>query len=161
MATIVTVSTSLTTGQRVEFTVNTSGGTGALTDSWIFGDGSNGTGSPVNHTYSAPGTYRVSVWVNDSSGGSVESSLEVTVSSSNTAVAPASSPIPWGLLAGLLVLIAVVALAAVLLMRRRGKENSTMEESSTTAPEDRSTDAPLEEPVELSNPPDEDGDGPT
>jgi len=49
--------------------------------SWNFGDGTSGTGSVVNHQYSAPGVYPVSLAVTDNSGNTTSSPGFVTVDS--------------------------------------------------------------------------------
>ena len=57
-------------GATVNFTVNSSGGTG-LSYRWNFGDDSPDAESAtpaVSHTYAAPGLYAVSVTVTDASG---------------------------------------------------------------------------------------------
>jgi PKD repeat protein len=46
---------------------------------WEFGDGATGTGRKVSHTWAAPGTYEVTLWVTDERGaqGSVTHRLTV------------------------------------------------------------------------------------
>lgn len=53
------------------FTANNYVGTPGMTYSWSFGDGTTGTGSPVSHTYSAPGGYVVKLVA--TGGGCVDS----------------------------------------------------------------------------------------
>lgn len=57
------------------------GGTGSYSSyAWTFGDGNVGTGSQVQHTYPANGTYNVALTVQDSAGNSGTGSRDVTVS---------------------------------------------------------------------------------
>ena len=56
--------------------------------SWTFGDATSGSGVTTSHTYSAPGTYSVTLTVTDANGTSSKTS-SVTVS--NTAPAPVAS----------------------------------------------------------------------
>lgn len=64
----------------VNFTATADGGTGPYTYTWDFDDGTVGSGTPVQHTFRAPGTYEVKVGVIDSllhdTGGRVV--IEVT-----------------------------------------------------------------------------------
>ncbi|MCI4323944.1 MAG: PKD domain-containing protein [Thermoplasmata archaeon] len=114
-------STSPTTGQAVEFTLNVSGGTGSRNFSWEFGDGSRAIGSPINHTYDSAGTFTVSVWVNDSAGISIEKNLTVSVSSPANANGPVSNTLDFELLAALIVLAALAVVGFLLIRRgRRG-----------------------------------------
>ncbi len=53
-------------GQTVAFTASPLGGTSPYTDSWSFGDGSSGSGGTVTHTYSATGTFQVTLSTQDS-----------------------------------------------------------------------------------------------
>jgi hypothetical protein len=53
--------------------------TGISTYLWSFGDGSNGTGSSITHTYSTAGTYAVTLTVQDLAGNTATSGLTVTV----------------------------------------------------------------------------------
>ena len=50
----------------------------SLTVTWDFGDGSNGSGKTVMHTYGTPGTYNATATVSDGNGGTVTSSVVVT-----------------------------------------------------------------------------------
>lgn len=50
-----------------------------LTFAWSFGDGRSSTGPNVTHAFSQPGTYTVSVIVNDGRGASATATLTVTV----------------------------------------------------------------------------------
>ena len=53
-------------GQSVQFSAAASDANGdALAFTWEFGDGTNGTGASVSHTYAAPGLYNASVTVTD------------------------------------------------------------------------------------------------
>src|SRR2546425_9700121 len=60
-------------GSPVQFTATTTGGVAPFTFSWSFGDATTGTGSPVSHSYSAAGTFSVSVTATDANGVSVTS----------------------------------------------------------------------------------------
>jgi PKD domain-containing protein/galactose oxidase-like protein len=56
-----------TNNLTMEFHANVSGGTPPFVITWKFGDGTNGTGVAVNHTYNA-GSYTASVHVSDAFG---------------------------------------------------------------------------------------------
>jgi PKD repeat protein len=61
------------------FFSKTTGGTGAASYSWSFGDGEwNSSQAPV-HTYSSAGTFNVIEWVNDTGGGRATSRLSEIV----------------------------------------------------------------------------------
>jgi PKD repeat protein len=55
---------------------------------WSFGDGSTGSGSIVDHSYTAGGKYSIVLTVTDNDGASGNSSLLVTVTDPNTINAP-------------------------------------------------------------------------
>ncbi len=150
------VSSNLTTveaGSSVALTSSASGGTGALTYAWEFGDGSTGSGPTVDHTFASPGTYTVDVWVNDTVGGSVERTLTIVVTPAPAAPTAASglSPLDVAAIAAAVLLVAG-ALAAVLLLRRRRPSPRTPAPSSSS--EDDATEetgveqADSEEPSE-------------
>src|SRR5213080_4193140 len=64
-----TVSPSLAdVGQSISFTASASGGAPPYSYSWSYGDGSEGTGLQVTHTYNIDGTYQVTLTVADSLG---------------------------------------------------------------------------------------------
>lgn len=75
----------------VNFWANVTGGIGPYLYEWAFGDGGNGSGSPIIHTYSSPGAYAVVVTVTDSSGQVVSASLTVDVLGNTSAGQPALS----------------------------------------------------------------------
>ncbi|WNJ19978.1 PKD domain-containing protein [Pontibacter sp. G13] len=52
---------------------DTTGATGSTTYFWDYGDGNTGTGSNLNHQYSAPGVYNVCLVVADTSVGCIDS----------------------------------------------------------------------------------------
>jgi hypothetical protein len=54
-------------------------GTPPFVYAWQFGDGASGTGNPVTHQYLSVGRYLVTVWANDSVGGSVSAHYPVSV----------------------------------------------------------------------------------
>ncbi|HEY5262285.1 MAG TPA: PKD domain-containing protein, partial [Solirubrobacteraceae bacterium] len=50
--------------------------------SWSFGDGSSAAGAQVSHTYSAPGTYTITVTAHDGLGNQTSSSYPITIAPS-------------------------------------------------------------------------------
>jgi PKD repeat protein len=66
-------------GYTVTFTATVTGGVSPYTYTWVFGDGSTGTGNPVSHTYATAGTYTVILTVTDSIGESVTVTQSITV----------------------------------------------------------------------------------
>ncbi|MGA8302524.1 MAG: PKD domain-containing protein [Thermoplasmata archaeon] len=66
-------------GVPVTFTGASTGGVGAVSYAWSFGDGTAGTGASPTHAYVAPGTYKATLWANDSLAASGTSSTIVTV----------------------------------------------------------------------------------
>ncbi|HWM51207.1 MAG TPA: PKD domain-containing protein, partial [Thermoplasmata archaeon] len=66
-------------GRVVIFSATASGGTGTYTYNWSFGDGASDRSANTFHAYTAPRTYPVVLWVNDSAGSSAKSLGNVTV----------------------------------------------------------------------------------
>jgi PKD repeat protein len=76
-------------GQSVTFSVAAGDVNGdALTYNWDFGDGVTGTGATTMHTYSAAGTYNVSVAVSDGMNAPVSSALILIVTESGATINP-------------------------------------------------------------------------
>lgn len=65
--------------QPVAFTAAATGGTGALTYTWNFGDSTTGTGASTTHTYAASGTFNAVVTVTDTANGNATGNINVTV----------------------------------------------------------------------------------
>ena len=59
---------------------------GGFTFAWNFGDGTSGAGANPAHTYAAPGTYAVTLTVNDKDGDSSSSTTSATVAPAITAL---------------------------------------------------------------------------
>ncbi len=64
---------------NVQFSGTPVGGTAPYAIRWQFGDGSNGTGLPTNHTYTVAGNYTATESVVDADGQSVNASVPVHV----------------------------------------------------------------------------------
>jgi PKD repeat protein len=70
--------------------INSSDNVGIVTYEWNFGDGTNGTGSAVNHTYAEPGNYTVTLTVRDAAGNEDMHFINVTVLPAETPLEPRS-----------------------------------------------------------------------
>jgi PKD repeat protein len=131
-----------------QFAVRLDGGTAPYAVTWNLDDGATSTSTEVNHTYSQPGNYSVSVSVTDALGESYHATLNVSV----TAIPSTSNPRPSvpspatggsGILSGIIpyLLVGLVVLAAVVASivwaRRRGSPPGPGEamEPSDAAPE--------------------------
>ena len=78
--------------QAVDFSIEASDPDGdTLSYAWNFGDATTGTGNATSHTYSAVGTYAVTVTVTDSSGAKTQSSLQLGVSINQPPILQASA----------------------------------------------------------------------
>jgi hypothetical protein len=104
-------------GGSIEFTASASGGAPPYVFRWLFGDGASAASSPTSHAFSQDGSYRVQLWVNDSEGASVRSSVVVTIG------APPASGGSFGGIPGWdwvgIGAAVIVALAAVVVLRWR------------------------------------------
>ena len=113
---------SATVGQEVTFDalLSIDDEPATLQYRWALDGGTTGTGAIVRHTFSAAGTYQITLTVTDADGLSANTTLVVSVSGSG-----ANAPVPLGgILGGWLlplaaVLLAATAIGALLLTRRR------------------------------------------
>lgn len=97
---IATVSASTltpTVGASVDFAAVPSGGTGPFSYAWNFGDSQTGVGATPTHTFSAAGTYAVTVTVTDAVGASAVTTLKETVASASSGT-PSGGSLPGGAL---------------------------------------------------------------
>jgi len=76
---------SLVATQSATFTASTTGGVGTPSVDWSFGDGNSSTANPASHTYTAFGSFEVTVTATDSNGVKAASSQTVTVNAVLTA----------------------------------------------------------------------------
>jgi hypothetical protein len=75
----VTIPSSATVGQTVPFSATATDVWGPVTLSWSFGDGGSGVGTPVEHTFTTPGSRTVTVIATDAVGNTATRSGTVTV----------------------------------------------------------------------------------
>lgn len=95
----VTASASRTTvdvGQSATFTCAATGGVGPYAYSWVFGDGTTGSGSTTTHSYSAPGSMDASCTATDSFGLKSSGGVIVSVSTDPQITGMAFSPAAAG-----------------------------------------------------------------
>ncbi len=98
----------------VVFSAVPAGGSGPpYTLAWTFGDGTNGTGSPVDHTYDATGLYGVVLTVTDSQGHVTTRTWRITV------LAVPTGSFPVVVVVGIGVAAVAVGVALALLLGRR------------------------------------------
>jgi len=99
------------------------GGYGNLSYTWLFGDGTQGSGVTVTHTWTSPGTYTIQVKVTDLYGHSTLASTNLTVVYPSPAASSSSSGLTnLDLLLLIAIAVLVVALALVLVRARRRPE---------------------------------------
>ncbi|MCI4323827.1 MAG: PKD domain-containing protein, partial [Thermoplasmata archaeon] len=110
VANLTATSDDPTTSQTVAFTAAATGGTGGVTYAWVFGDGTRGTGQTVDHSFGSPGTYTITVWVNDSSGRSAMKSMNLVVSTSGTVFGVGTAELATVFLAALVLLVAAAVI---------------------------------------------------
>ncbi len=89
-ATLNATPTPTDVGLPESFWSTVSGGSGTYTYAWSFGDSASATGATASHAYSAAGSYTVTLWVNDTSGGSVKQQMTLVVNPDPSATASAS-----------------------------------------------------------------------
>jgi PKD repeat protein len=100
VATIVATPTSGPAPLTVHFTVNLSGGSGTFTSAtWSFGDGSSGSGSSLNYTYSVPGSFTARFTVVDAAGLRTNATVRITVTGDPGVAGAGTLAIPPGWLA--------------------------------------------------------------
>ncbi|MDE1820463.1 MAG: PKD domain-containing protein [Euryarchaeota archaeon] len=92
-ATLTATPSSTDIGHAIAFTGTAHGGFPPYAVAMRFGDGGAATSLTTSHTFSAPGSYTVWLWVNDSSSGSVTASATVLVNALPT-VHPIIAPNP-------------------------------------------------------------------
>jgi PKD repeat protein len=116
------------TGATVHFNASSSSDPerGPLSFAWDFGDGTKGTGAMPNHSYSAPGAFKVNVTVTDNLGAT--SNAEITV---QVFGAPVSGGFPW---IWIVILVLLTALVLFMLMRGRKEPEETADKPTSTAP---------------------------
>jgi YVTN family beta-propeller protein len=122
-------STEATVHQPVEMNATGSGGVGSLSYQWVFGDGGTGTGSSVTHQFGSAGSFTVTVWVNDTVGGSARVSSVIDVSSEaarETPPAPRSGADDEVVLAAAAIVVILGGIGAVALWSRyrRGRKDA-------------------------------------
>ncbi|MCI4325043.1 MAG: PKD domain-containing protein [Thermoplasmata archaeon] len=99
-----------TSGSSVQFTVDLTGGAGAETFAWSFGDGATATGvENVSHTYGTAGTFIAKVSVDDGAGGEAQAQISVPVTASPAAAVVQVLSDPWVVLGLGAVVVGVVA----------------------------------------------------
>jgi PKD repeat protein len=127
VTTLALTTASPVSGENLTFRATVDGGTAPVTYAWLFGDGSKATTGPsVGHVYGSPGTYKVTLWVNDSGGGSAMKTLSVTVAAAPLSIAGLPA-LEFGALLGILLVVVVVASVVIVRPRRAFREKPTQE----------------------------------
>jgi hypothetical protein len=115
---IVNFPQSIYVGESATFDASKSGAIGTIVSyEWSFGDGTNGTGAVVSHSYNETGTYRVGLNVTESDGLSSSETLTITVGTPPQYV-PLFVKVFLATVLGLLILMFAV------LVRSRRKESA-------------------------------------
>ncbi len=92
-------------GDQIAFTALPSFGTPSYNVQWTFGDGGSANGVTANHAYASAATYNVTLWVNDTGGGSAQKRFPVPV-------APAASAPAFSWTTGTIILVGTTVAAA-------------------------------------------------
>ncbi len=80
-------------GEQANFTASASDGAPPYSFIWSFGDGSNGTGSSVTHTYSSAGTYMIVLTVADNGSPQQTATSSTTIDVSPMPLLPTSTTV--------------------------------------------------------------------
>jgi hypothetical protein len=75
----VSIPASGVAGVPVSFSVSPFDAWSSVSSAWAFGDGATASGPATEHTYLAPGSYRVGVTVSDAAGTAVADAREITI----------------------------------------------------------------------------------
>ncbi|MCI4335336.1 MAG: PKD domain-containing protein [Thermoplasmata archaeon] len=114
---------SIRVGTTLAFAANASGGTLPLVFDWSFGDGASATTANTSHQFATAGATTISLWVNDSGGGSVLRTLTINVTQPS---GPSAFPVLYLVLP--LALFGAGAAVLVSVRRRRRRATSEVEE---------------------------------
>ncbi len=82
----------------VTFFVNFTGASGNVSAAWTFGDGGNGTGLQITHTYTSPGTYVAVAILVDSLGQVASGNVTISVTGgigNTSALSLSLQPVQW------------------------------------------------------------------
>lgn len=89
---------------------------------WDFGDGETGSGLSVNHSFSEPGTYTVTLYVEDGDGAEGEESIKIIIEPIEKV--PSESKEDFGLyyaLTGVIIIIIVLLIILAIVKKRKQK----------------------------------------
>jgi DNA-binding beta-propeller fold protein YncE/PKD repeat protein len=111
---------SVSTGTSLEFSTSISGGTAPFTIVWGFGDGSYGYGVESTHAFATPGSYNVTLFVEDAVGAEWNASYHLTVTSSSSSSSFGSN-FDEGLVLGIILGAAIAAVILFVAARPRSK----------------------------------------
>jgi PKD domain-containing protein len=120
-------------GELVTFTPVVAGGTAPLNYTWTFGDGTASSGATVQHRYTQPGAYIVTLGVNDSAGWSLAYRMTLSVAGASSRPGPAGV----GLLPVVVGVAAAVAGVGLLIALWRRRRDLSPPEDATEAPVER------------------------
>jgi PKD repeat protein len=103
---------TVSSGSRVTFDAGEcADNEGVVSYIWDFGDGTTGTGKTATHTYTNPGTYTVTLTIQDVAGNTATSSITVTVQADVIPELPSALPL----------IIVVLTLLVAVIYRRKCK----------------------------------------